>query len=281
VENDWGERKRRMKTTIYYYTGTGNSLWVARRLSQELGDASLVSIPDLKEGEGISHSEVVGLIFPVYIWGVPAPIVRFAARLEGLRPRYFFAVAVNGGQVANTLIELKGILKSIGINLASGFEVETPSNYIPWGGPGPREKQNERFGKARIKITRIAERVRNGVEGPMEKGPLWQRALFTFFHKLSFNQVRRMDRKFWVDEKCNECGICARVCPASNITMSAGKPSWSHRCEQCLACIQWCPKEAIQYGKKTSKYERYHHPEVSLKDVLKSPRHQGREGDKG
>jgi len=46
------------------------------------------------------------------------------------------------------------------------------------------------------------------------------------------------------------------------------KPSWLHRCEQCLACLQWCPQEAIQYGEKTVKYPRYHHPEVVLKDIL-------------
>jgi formate hydrogenlyase subunit 6/NADH:ubiquinone oxidoreductase subunit I len=50
--------------------------------------------------------------------------------------------------------------------------------------------------------------------------------------------------------------------------MTHEKPSWLHRCEQCLACLQWCPQEAIQYGKKTVKYPRYHHPEVILKDML-------------
>jgi MinD superfamily P-loop ATPase len=77
-----------------------------------------------------------------------------------------------------------------------------------------------------------------------------------------------MDKKFWVDDKCNRCGICSMVCPVSNIEMIDERPSWLHRCEQCLACLQWCPQEAIQYGEKTVKYPRYHHPEVNLKDIL-------------
>ena len=77
-----------------------------------------------------------------------------------------------------------------------------------------------------------------------------------------------MDRKFCADEKCNNCEICAHVCPAANIRMIDGKPSWLHHCEQCLACLQWCPQEAIQYGKNTIKYPRYHHPEVTLDDML-------------
>ncbi len=81
--------------------------------------------------------------------------------------------------------------------------------------------------------------------------------------------IPKMDREFWVDEKCNGCAICEKACPVSNIVMAAEKPTWLHQCEQCLACIQWCPKEAIQYGKKTPNYERYHHPEITLKDIVK------------
>lgn len=117
----------------------------------------------------------------------------------------------------------------------------------------------------------IAAELGNATLHPMslmEKGPLWQRIVFTALYKLTFNMIPKMDGDFWVDEKCNGCTICAKVCPVGNITMSADKPVWSHRCEQCLACIQWCPKEAIQYGKKTPNYERYHHPEVTLKDIV-------------
>lgn len=102
----------------------------------------------------------------------------------------------------------------------------------------------------------------------MEKGPLWQRIVFTAIYKLTYTMIPKMDKDFWVDEKCNGCGICTKTCPVDNIVMTTDKPTWLHHCEQCLACIQWCPKEAIQYGKKTPKYERYHHPEVTLKDIV-------------
>ena len=79
--------------------------------------------------------------------------------------------------------------------------------------------------------------------------------------------IPKMDKKFWIDEECNSCGICEKVCPAANILMKEGKPVWQKQCQQCLACIQWCPKESIQYGKKTSEYKRYHHPEIKLKEM--------------
>ena len=156
------------------------------------------------------------------------------------------------------------------LNLSAGFEVTMPSNYIPWGGPETQEKQHKCFELAEEKISSIAVRIKEKANMPVEKGPLWQRILFTAIYSMSFSYVPKMDKKFWVDDKCNACGICYKVCPAGNITMHEGKPVWNNRCEQCFACLQWCPQEAIQYGKKTPKYERYHHPEVLLKDMLKS-----------
>ena len=101
-----------------------------------------------------------------------------------------------------------------------------------------------------------------------EKGPTWQNVVFTPLNRLLVGLIPRMDRKFWVDEKCNSCMLCERICPADNVYIQNGRPSWLHQCEQCFACLQWCPEEAIQFGKNTSKYERYHHPEVTAQDML-------------
>lgn len=261
-----------MTTVIYYFTGTGNSLWVARKLADTLGSTEVVPMSGHQDKTRRIVPETVGLIFPVYIWGVPAPVIRFVNTLEILERGYFFAVAVNGGQVSNTLVQLKKIIARNGMNLSAGFQIKMPSNYIPWGGPGPKERQLELFRLAHEKISHIAGLVKKKAVLPVEKGPLWQRILFTAIYKISFSKVPGMDRSFWSDKKCNACGICAKVCPVENIVMAEGKPAWNHRCEQCLACLQWCPQEAIQYGNKTPGYERYHHPEIALKDVLKSGR---------
>ncbi len=257
-----------MDATIFYYTGTGNSLWVARTIARELGGARLLPISGYDEKEAI-NSKTIGVVFPVHIWGVPPPVIRFIKKLQGSRPAYIFACAVHAGQVSNTLVQLKKVMAESGLLLSAGFEIRMPSNYIPWGGPGPQEKQRELFTLAQEKISRVAVGIQERTILPVERGPLWQRIIFTAFYNLSFSRVPGMDKKFWADDRCNACGICLRVCPASNITLREGKPLWNHRCEQCFACIQWCPQEAIQYGTKTPKYQRYHHPEVLLKDMMK------------
>jgi hypothetical protein len=140
--------ERSMSTTLYYYTGTGNSLWIARILAKELGDAGTISISRISSGTLESRGDAVGIIFPVHIWGVPHPIIAFLNALAKDPSRYYFAVAVNAGQVAATLLQLKKLMHAKGLTLSSGFEIAMPSNYIPWGGPGPKDKQILRFTKA-------------------------------------------------------------------------------------------------------------------------------------
>ncbi len=256
-----------MKTILYYYTGTGNSLWTARLIAAELGDATLCPM-FLMHGDAMADAEAVGLVFPVHMWGVPSLVMNFLKKIKKDPDRYYFAFAVNAGQVSRTLIQLHNHMATLSLKLSTGIDIVLPSNYIPWGGPGPAEKLDKLYLTAREKIKRVAPGIAQRQTAPMEKGPLWQRIVFTALYKLTFPMISKMDGDFWVDEKCNACGICEKTCPVGNIVMTAERPTWLHHCEQCLACIQWCPKEAIQYGKKTPKYERYHHPEVTLKDII-------------
>jgi Pyruvate/2-oxoacid:ferredoxin oxidoreductase delta subunit len=219
-------------------------------------------------GDIVVEADRVGIIFPVHIWGLPHRVIRFINHLKMKPKTYAFAVAVNAGQLAATLLQLQKLMATKTLTLSSGYSIVLPSNYIPWGGPGPVESQKQLFRKAQEKIETIAHAVLRSERNKVEKGPLWQNILFSWFYKMSFKQVPKMDKRFWADEKCNSCEICYKVCPDGNIEMKNEKPSWLHRCEQCLACIQWCPQEAIQYGKKTVKYQRYHHPEVTLKNML-------------
>ena len=91
-----------MKTDLFYYTGTGNSLWAARVLAQNLGDAEIIPISRIVGKPPDDGVDAVGLIFPVHIWGLPRKVIAFAETLPKAPSRYYFAVAVNAGQVAAT-----------------------------------------------------------------------------------------------------------------------------------------------------------------------------------
>lgn len=256
-----------MKTQLYVYTGTGNSLWVARLLAQELGETRIEFMP-YPSGPVSVKADRIGLIFPVHIWGLPLRVIRLVEHLQVNPGTHFFALAVNAGQPAATLLQLKRLLASRHLSLGLGFSIVTPSNYTPWGGPGPAEAQQKLFKEAREKVKQIAGSILRGERKNVDKGPIWQNILFSLVYKVSFRHVPQMDKKFWVDDRCNGCAVCSKICPARNIEMKDERPAWLHRCEQCFACLQWCPQEAIQCGKKTMRYPRYHHPEVTLKDML-------------
>ena len=256
-----------MKTRLFVYTGTGNSLWVARRLALELKEATLEFMPHLAGDLGVEVDRV-GVIFPVHIWGLPLRVIQFVNHLQVEPETYLFALAVNAGQPAATLLQLQKLMSTRGLSLALGYSIVTPSNYIPWGGPGPIETQQRLFREAEDKVKAIAGPILRGERKKVERGPLWQNILFSCLYKMSLGKVCKMDKHFWINDQCNSCGICSKVCPAENIEMKNEKPTWLRRCEQCMACIQWCPQEAIQYGKKTVKYPRYHHPKVVLEDML-------------
>ena len=88
------------------------------------------------------------------------------------------------------------------------------------------------------------------------------------FNKNFRDNVYGFDKSFYAEDTCTSCGICVKVCPVNNITLEEGIPQWQHKCQQCLACINFCPEKCIQFGDKTLKTQRYHHPEITVKDLI-------------
>ena len=116
-----------MATKLYVYTGTGNSLWVARQLALELKDATVGFVPNLS-GDLKVEADRVGIIFPVHIWGLPSHVIQFINHLQVKPETYFFALAVNAGQPAATLLQLRKLMLTRGHSLAVGYSIVLPSN---------------------------------------------------------------------------------------------------------------------------------------------------------
>ena len=259
-----------MSTVIYYFTGTGNSLKIAKDIAGKLGDTTLIPVAQAVTRGSIDPAcDAVGIVFPVYMWGMPLIMSEFVKKLTVKDSVYIFGVTNYGGNKAGTLIQLDRELKAKGLKLACSFGIKMPGNYTPMYGAMPVEKQQEQFAKEQEIIKEIAETVKARKTNKVAADNfLVNMLLSSIIYPNGSKQIPGADKKFFADEKCNSCGICSQVCPVANIKMVEGKPEWLHHCQQCMACLQWCPQVAIQSGNKTAARKRYHQPDIKVNDII-------------
>ena len=247
---------------IYYFTGTGNSLQIAEDLSKGIGDCTIHKIADYS-GENIS-SDTLGIVFPVYNWGMPLILCDFLEKLNVSNDTYIYAVANYGGLPGRALDQCKDILNHKNKLLSGGFLINMPGNYIMGYGAKSKKTQYKLFAKEKNKFKEICSFVRNRKKSEIEKSHFIIDRLCTNYFYKDIVKFHEADRNYTVNNKCIGCGLCAKRCPVNNITMNEGKPVWNHKCELCVACIQSCPKEAINYAGKTENRKRYLNPNVNL-----------------
>ncbi|MBL4933223.1 EFR1 family ferrodoxin [Clostridium paridis] len=257
-----------MSTTIYYFSGTGNSLKVSKAVKEGLGDANLIQITkdNLSITKDIS-SDKIGFVFPIYFTGVPLMVKKFVENLEVNKSAYIFAIATFGGTTTIALNQIEDILNKKGASLSAGFTVRMPGNYQVMYDAYSKEVQEERFKVADEQIINIVDSIKKN-----EQTKVKVNGVKIAFGRLAYKTFKpnNMDKNFWVTEKCNGCSTCSKVCPANNIKMVEGKPEWQHNCEVCLACMQWCPQKSIQYKKNTLKRGRYHHPDIKVNELIQN-----------
>ncbi len=260
-----------MKTVIYYFTGTGNSLAAAKKIAAALGDTLLVPIASLQsDPDGIiPQADRVGIVCPVYDGGVPVMVAEFAERLDLSRAGYTFAVVTMGGMGVSALHQLDGIVRERrGRGLDAAFAVSMPGNFPPLYRPPAGKKRERVLADADERLAEIAEAIRHGRAvrpGFAPFSTLMKALTYGAFAK----NVHASDRDFSVSDACTGCGTCAKVCPAGNITLERGRPAWNHRCELCCACLHFCPIEAIQLRvmRGTEGRGRYRHPDLKVADM--------------
>ena len=246
----------RGKDMIYYFSGTGNSKWIAEQLAAQTGDQTQ-SIPDLtKDGPTAVYAGAnsrIGLVFPIYAWGAPLLVERFCLSIQVANGAYAFVACTCGDDAGVAIQRLKRFFP-----YQSAWSFSMPNNYILGYDVDSPELEQRKITAARERLRLVSESILAGkTEFDIRAGSgAW---LKTAIIRPMFNTFARRTKPFYATNDCNGCGLCERGCPVKAIVLEQEKPVWVRKnCAQCMSCINRCPKQAIQYGAGTNGRGRYY-----------------------
>lgn len=258
---------------VYYFSGTGNSTFVATTLSNFLG-LKRQFIPEINASEITDPQDRFLLVFPVYSWGVPPLVSQF---IKDIPAEYWEkikdlglsvdCVMTCGDEVALAPEMITRVFKSVGINLNSIWSVIMPNNYVllPGFDVDPKDVENKKLNACEGRILEIAQALNRGEKRvDVTRGNIpWLKSkiVFPLFKKWGI-----FPKKWHYTSVCIGCGKCSKICPMLNVTMQEQHPVWGSRCCSCLGCYHVCPVHAVEYGKETVKKGQYLFPLKQMVD---------------
>lgn len=246
---------------IFYFTGTGNSKYVAQALAHRL-DTPLISIAEVMRDGAVRDlvpDEPVGVVFPIYAWAPPEMVRQFVHRFPFVEATYAFAVCTCGDDAGNAM---RVLAKRRGKAFDAVYSVTMPNNYIIGFDVDPEPVVAQKLADAKARIGSIGDALLARKRGVEEVNRGRFAGLKTAIAAPFFDLGGRRTKPFHA-HGCIACGRCAQVCPTRNVTV-ADAPTWGNDCAGCLACLHYCPVRAIDYGRGTQHKGRYVNPDCDV-----------------
>lgn len=267
------------KRIILYFTGTGNSLYVARQLADD--DTEVLSIPQMMKANRLEFkADEIGVVYPIYGHMPPHMVRQFLLRAK-LTAAYRFAVLTFGARKCNAVEILNGVTAKAGYQFDYINTLMMVDNWLPNFDMDEQKKMDKHIPENLAVITGdIAEHKRwhqpfTDEERMHHEGFM---ALSGIDPETGF--LKRSEKCFTVTADCVGCGICTQVCPRGNYRLTPHGARTEGDCEVCFACIHHCPQRAIQFARDSddplfrqgekNPSARYRNEHVSVADIKRA-----------
>ncbi len=280
-----------MRTEIYYFSGTGNSLFVAKELQKRIPDSLVVPIVSRLQNDVIpTQGTSVGIVFPVHALTLPLAVKRFLKKVDLSATDYVFAVATRLGTVFDGFTVMERLLRKKHRRLDSRFLLTMGSNDCKVEHYRcPTEGEIIQMKSAVLDRIEAIREIVNHKTPYQEKDREYlydcssNRLLNFFLMKwiagcLAFSEYIGGVNYFYSQKHCSGCGICQKVCLSQKIVMVDKKPVWQKKilCYMCYACINYCPEQAVQIEgirgvvkSFSTENGRYSHPYATVSDIAR------------
>lgn len=264
-----------MKISIAYFSATGNTRFIAERITEALKkQKQVVSLINIESFESeIEQPDLLILGFPCYSFDYPHMMIDpFLEKIfsAGMNTPVF-ALATYCLGTGNTFYRLQKRLKQYSIPLIGTNSIKCPSAgfvAITAGKKTPlpsfflskamifernlfeRIELTKRFILNSIDAYKSCKKAKSFIYNPLA-------SLMTLFAEK--NEERIFNHYFIDKTKCIECGKCLNHCPEQNFIVNKGKIDFKNKndCLRCVRCLNNCPVDAITLGKKTKNGYRY------------------------
>ena len=246
---------------ILYFSGTGNSRYVARKIAKELND-ELISLNQLikeeKADELISKDKPFIFVCPTYAWRLPIVVTDFIRKIKFSGNNKVYFIMTCGGDTAKAVNYIQKLCKYKEWQLKGMAEIKMPENYIALFPIPDKETSKQIIKEADKQISKIISDINDenefktitpsGLCGTIKSG----------ITNVAFYKLFVHAKGFHYTNKCISCGKCVALCPLNNINLKNQKPVWGNNCTHCMACICGCHTQAIEYKNNTQNKERYY-----------------------
>ena len=244
---------------VLYFSGTGNSKYIAKRIAEAIQENAVDLNMKIKENDTSSlqtGSDVI-IVTPTYAWRIPKIVSEWIDKTEFIGGKRIWFVMNCGSEIGNAAKYNQELSEQKKLQYMGTAQILMPENYIAMFDAPKAEEAWKIVTKAEPVIKKIIAYIKAGKEFCPPRNNLYDRFMSGPVNPIFYKFFVKANA-FKANDSCIGCGQCVKKCPLTNIQLEKERPVWGEKCTHCMACICYCPTEAIEYGKKSVGKPRYH-----------------------